>query len=121
MSFHVDATTKTITMHRGDTGEVTISVTGHTFGTDDRALFTVKDGSGSEIIKRVYELDENEFTVTFANSDTDYLAPGQYSWDVRYVIDPQYDPNTGEIVDGDGVSTPGSPYALMILGTVGQI
>ena len=121
MSFHVDPTTNTITMHRGDTGEVTISVTGHTFLADDRALFTVKDSSGSEIIKRVYELDENAFTVAFANSDTDYLAAGQYSWDVRYVIDPQYDPVSGEIIDGDGVSTPGSPYSLVLLGTVGQI
>ena len=121
MSFHVDPTTKTITMHRGDTGEVTINVTGHTFSADDRALFTVKDGSGSEIIKRVYELDDNAFTVTFANSDTDYLAAGNYSWDVRYIVNPQYDPVSGEIVDGDGVATPGSPYNLILLGTVGQI
>lgn len=121
MSFHVEPTTKTITMHRGDTGEVTINVTGHTFQADDRALFTVKDASGSEIIKRVYELDGNAFTVAFANSDTDYLAAGQYSWDVRYVINPEYDPETGEIIDGDGVSTPGSPYALNLLSTVGQI
>ena len=121
MSFHVDPTTKTITLHRGDTGEVTVKVTGHTFLADDRALFTVKDASGSVIMKRVYELDSNEFTVTFANADTDYLSAGQYSWDVRYVIDPEYDPDTGEIIDGDGVSTPGSPYTLMILGTVGQI
>ena len=121
MSFHVDPTTKTITLHRGDTGEVTVKVTGHTFLADDRALFTVKDASGSVIMKRVYELDNNEFTVTFANADTDYLSAGQYSWDVRYVIDPEYDPDTGEIIDGDGVSTPGSPYTLMILGTVGPI
>lgn len=121
MSFIVDPTTKTIRMHRGDTGEVTVRVTGHTFGADDRALFTVKDSSGSEIIKRVYELDDNAFTITFANSDTDYLAAGQYAWDVRYVVDPQYDPETGDIMDGDGVSTPGSPYSLVLLGTVGQI
>ena len=121
MSFHVNDSTKTITMHRGDTGEVTVKVTGHTFLSDDRALFTVKDPSGSKIIQRVYEMDDNEFTITFENSDTDYLAPGTYSWDVRYVTNPQYDPDSGEIINGDGVSTPGSPYALILMGTVGQI
>jgi len=121
MSFHVDTTTKTITLHRGDTGVVTISVEGYTFGTDDRALFTVKDASGTAVIKRVYEMTDNAFEVEFANADTDYLAPGTYSWDARYVIDPQYDPNTGEIIDGDAVSTPGSPYSIVLLGTVGQI
>ena len=38
--------------------------TDYVFGADDRALFTVKDGSGSEIIKRVYELDDNRRVAT---------------------------------------------------------
>jgi hypothetical protein len=36
-------------------------------------------------------------------------------------VDPQYDQTTGEIIDGDGVGTPGSPFQLIILSTVGQI
>ena len=119
--FNVNPETKTITMHRGDTGEVTIRVSGYTYGEDDRALFCVKDQNGGEVIKRVYEMTDNAFVVEFANADTDYLSPGSYKWDVRYVVDPQYDPVSGEIIDGDGVGTPGSPFQLIILSTVGQI
>lgn len=119
--FVVNPSTKTIRMHRGDTGEVTIRVSGYTYGEDDRALFTVKDNAGSEIMKRVYEMEDNAFVVEFTNADTDYLSPGVYYWDVRYVVDPQYDQTTGEIIDGDGVGTPGSPFQLIILSTVGQI
>ena len=118
--FVVDPERKTITLNRGDTGEVTITITGYTYGTDDRALFTVKDGSGAVQMQRIYEFTDNAFVIEFANADTDFLSPGIYYWDVRCVIDPQYD-GQGNIVDGDEVATPGSPYQLIILSTVGQI
>ena len=118
--FNVDPTTRKITLHRGDTGEVTFTATGRTFGEDDRALFTIKDSSGSVVKQTVYEMTDNAFTVEFANADTDYLSPGIYYWDVRYIVNPQYDAQ-GNIVDGDGVGTPGSPFQIIILSTVGQV
>lgn len=120
--FNVDPTTKKITLHRGDTGEVTITASGYTYGTDDRALFTMKDANGTEIWKEVFEMEDNAFTLEFTNAKTDYLAPGVYYYDVRYIVDPIYDQATGEIVeDGGQVTTPGSPYIIEILNTVGQI
>lgn len=121
--FSVDSATKKITLHRGDTGEVTFTASGYSYGSDDRALFTVKDSGGTEIFKRVYELEDNSFVVEFTNSMTDYLTPGMYSYDVRYIIDPVWSGEgaDAEIVDGEQVTTPGSPYTLEILGTVGQI
>jgi len=118
--FVVDADKKTITLNRGDTGEVTITVSGYTYQADDRALFTIKDSSGSVVKQTVYEMTDNAFTVEFANADTDYLSPGIYYWDVRYIVNPQYDAQ-GNIVDGDGVGTPGSPFQIIILSTVGQV
>ena len=107
-------------MHRGDTGSFTLRVTGHTFGADDRMLFTVRDRTKTIVIQRVYEMTDNAAEVEFANADTDYLPAGEYQWDARYIENPQYDTND-EIVDGDGVSTPGSPYQLHLLDTVGQV
>ncbi len=118
--FNVDPTTKKITLHRGDTGEMTVTVSGYTYEANDRALFTVKDINGSEIIKRVYPMVNNSFTVEFVNGDTDYLSPQTYYWDVRYIINPTYDAS-GNIDDGDAVSTPGSPFEMQVLSTVGQI
>ena len=121
--FNVDPTTRKITMHRGDTGEVTFTATGRTFGADDRAMFTIKDSSGSEIVKTYYELDDGEFTVEFTNPMTDYLSAGQYKYDIRYIIDPTWEGEGAEahITNGDDVKTPGSPFILELLDTVGQV
>ena len=109
-----------ITLSRGDTGAIDIAASGYTFGSDDRALFTVKDRFGTVVIERAYEMTSNAFTVTFYNSDTDTLTPGAYTWDVRYVINPAYDTG-GKIVDGDQVITPNLPMKLDLLATVGEI
>lgn len=117
--FNVDMTTNTISLSRGDTGAVTISVTGYIFGENDRALFSIK--SGGQIIKqKVYEIVNNEFTVTFFNADTEMLSPGDYSWDVRYVINPYYSED-GDIIDGDQILTPNNPMTVSILSVVGDI
>lgn len=118
--FDVDAITKKITMHRGDTGEMTVTASGYSYEPNDRALFTIKNSSGTEVIRREYAMTDNVFVVEFANSDTDGLTPGKYNWDVRYIVNPQYDAS-GNIDDGDAVSTPGSPFVLELLSTVGIV
>ena len=118
--FRVDQESKAIYLSRGDTGAVTITVSGYTFGPLDRALFTLKDQSGGEKISRIYPMVNNTFTVKFDNADTDYLSDGDYPWDVRYVVEPVYD-SEGKIVDGLAVRTPTLPLTLHIYTTVGQI
>ena len=121
--FSVDPTTKKITLHRGDTGEVTFTATGMEFGSDDRALMTIKSGSGTEILKEYFELDDGAFTLEFTNPMTDYLTPGQYKYDIRYVKDPVWEGEgaSAQIVNGEYVNTPGSPFIIEVLDTVGQI
>lgn len=116
--FIIDGTT--ITLSRGDTGEVTIGATGYTFGSNDRALFTIRNASTKEVkVRRILEIINNIVTITFVNSDTDSLDAGKYEWDIRYVINPVYD--DGEIVDGDEVITPNDPMLINLKTTVGQI
>lgn len=117
--FQVDG--NTITMSRGDTGSVVIKATGHTFASEDRALFTVKSPEGTIVKQEAYPINENgAFTVYFLNAETDYLTPGSYTYDVRYVIGPIYD-SDGAIVDGDQVITPKLPQPIILLTTVGSI
>lgn len=111
-----------ITLSRGDTGAIKITAdTEYTFAAEDRALFSVKNGNGEIVKQSVFELDENKaFVVTFFNNDTDNLAAGGYSWDVRYIINPYYD-SEGRIIDGDQVITPKTPMELQLLQVVGEV
>ena len=118
--FAVDNATKRITLHGGDTGVMHVNVTGYGFEANDRCLFTVKDRAGTEIMRRVYEIENGGFDVEFSNSDTDDLPAGTYYWDMRFIIGPEYDTQE-QIFDGEGVSTPGSPFEMVILGTVGRV
>lgn len=109
-----------IRMSRGDTGEVTIGLSGYTFGSNDRVLFTVRESKSKEVkMRRILEIESNTVTVSFVNSDTDNLDAGNYEWDVRVIINPVY--SEGDIVDGDEVITPELPMQIELLTTVGQI
>ena len=111
-----------ISLSRGDTGAIKfIADTEYTFETEDRALFSIKNGVGEVVKQAAFELDANKaFIVTFFNADTDSLAPGVYNWDVRYIIHPYYDAQ-GRIIDGDQVITPNEPMSLNLLNVVGEV
>lgn len=116
----------TITLSRGDTGALRITATAtldgqpFTFGEDDRALFSIKNGQGEIVKEKVAAMENNSFVVYFLNADTESLSPSNYQWDVRYVIHPYYD-SEGRIIDGDQVITPKTPQTMTILTVVGDI
>ena len=116
----------TITLSRGDTGALRITATAtldgqpFTFGEDDRALFSIKNGQGEIVKEKVAAMENNSFVVYFLNADTESLSPSNYQWDVRYVIHPYYD-SEGRIIDGDQVITPKTPQIMTILTVVGDI
>ena len=115
-----------INLSRGDTGALKVNATAtlngepFTFGTDDRALFSIKNSQGEVVKEKIAQMTNNSFTVYFLNADTDSLAPGPYEWDVRYIINPYYDSN-GRIVDGDQVITPKQPQSMQLLTVVGDV
>jgi hypothetical protein len=112
----------TITLSRGDTGAIKFKAeTEHTFDSADRALFSIKNAIGEVVKQAAYPLDaEKAFVVSFFNADTDTLAAGSYSWDVRYIIHPYYDAS-GRIIDGDQVITPRQPMEMQLLQVVGEV
>ena len=124
--FRVEGTN--ITLSRGDTGSMRIHATvtrkdtgaPYTFGENDRAVFSVKNGSGTVVKEQAYKMTDNTFTVVFFNADTDRFAAGGYTWDVRYVINTYYD-EKGNVVDGDQVLTPNTPMQMNLLNVVANI
>lgn len=123
--FSVDTDTGTISLSIGDTAAFSITASGYEFDENDRALFTVKDATGTAVLERVYQLADESlgngvFVVNINNSDTDELSAGTYSWDVRYVIAPYYD-SDGRIIDGDQVITPKLALSFVLLPVVGEV
>ena len=116
--FSVDGTT--ISLSVGDTGAIEFTSTGYTFASEDRAIFTIRTATGVAVIEEEHELTDGAFTQYFHNSDTDGYAAANYTWDVRYVINPYRDSN-GKIVDGDQVITPMTPQTLTLLPVVGDV
>lgn len=114
-----------ITLSAGDTGGIkvraraTLNGEAFTFGSDDRALFSIRNGQGEIVIEKVAQMTNNIFNVYFQNSDTEALPAGDYPWDVRYIIGPLY--SGGKVVDGNQVITPKRPQVLTIEGTVGKV
>jgi hypothetical protein len=111
-----------IDLSRGDTGAIKFTAeTSYTFDPVDRALFSIKNGVGEVVKQQAFPLDADKaFVVTFFNADTDTLAAGTYSWDVRYILHPYYDA-AGNIIDGDQVITPRQPMELQLLQVVGEV
>lgn len=104
--FKLDTDGSTILMHRGNTGTIRITLTGYTFGANDRVLFRMRSPNGTIIKSKICEVDENnQIEIEFVNEDTDYLAAGYYYYGITAATDPVYD-DEGEIINGSGVSTP---------------
>ena len=125
--FVIDPNNSAITMHKGDTGAYYVNLTrssGESFGENDRALYTVKQGANI-IIEREYALNDEtlgngRFLIAFRNSDTDTLAAGSYSTEIRVVINPIR--SDGKIVDGDVVRTiTASKSTLTILDVLKEV
>lgn len=116
--FRVEGTR--ITLSRGDTGSLLVKSSGHTFTSDDRALFTVANRNGSQILmQQEYELTDGNFTVLFLNEVTDQWPAGNYKWEVRYIINPTR--TEGVITGGTDVFTPMEPQDLIVSAVIGEV
>ena len=103
--FKLDNDGTTILMHRGNTGVVRINLTGYTFGNNDRVLFMMRSQSGTEVKSKICTVENHAIEIPFVNTDTDYLAAGDYIYAITAATDPVYD-ESGKIVNGTGISTP---------------
>lgn len=123
--FSVDMESMDIRMNRGDTGSFKLKATrtsGDAWTDEDRMLFTVKDGSGTIRMQRIYRLDDQwglgdgVVLIEFHNDDTDTWDNGSYSTELRFDVSPVWNgtPSEARCVDQLG---PGD-HAEMIEGPV---
>ena len=114
----LDKDTKTIFLRQGDTGAITIKPRGYDFGVDDRALFTVKDRKKTVKMERLLPIEDGAVVIEFAHKDTNTWEPGEYKWDIRWLVGPSYEQQ--KLDDADDVDTPDSEFVLVVLDTVGK-
>lgn len=115
--FDLKPETGAITLSKGDTASFEVEAVredGVPFTSDDRAVFSIYQDV-TPVIERIYTLDNDEdetlgngvFRVELTNADTDSLAAGNYTWEVRYTVGAYFDQETGRVVSGDAIDTPG--------------
>ena len=113
--FDVNKGNMAITMHKGDTGAFTVTLSrtsGDEFVDGDTAIFEVWQRT-TRLIHREFNLQPDEPTyselgdgkilLAFRNSDTDTWAAGTYNTELRVSLNPVR--SGGAVVDGDTVRT----------------
>ena len=97
--FQIDLESMDIKMNRGDTGSFKVSASresGTAWTSDDRMLFTIRNGQGEIVLQRFYRLDDqwNQgdgfVLIEFHNDDTDTWETGQYTVERRYNVAPRW-------------------------------
>lgn len=115
--FKLNGTTLKIT--QGDTGTLTVNVTGATFGSDDRVQLTVADKDKNVLLQKVAEFDGNEAEFEFENADTADIEKGVYLWELRFVKDATV---TGDVITGGSdIETPYESMTLQIIDALADI
>lgn len=109
-----------ISIRRGDTGAFDIHTTGYNFGVNDRALFTIKDSNRKAIRRELLEITNNTVTIEFVHADTKSMKVGEYTWDIRFIVDPEYDDNDNP-TGGTEIDTPYTDMRFSVGRTVGDI
>ena len=108
--FQVDLETGDIKMNAGDTGSFKVCCTrksGNAWTSDSRMLYTIRSQDGKIMLQRIYRLDDQyglgdgTVLIEFHNDDTDTWAPGQYTTERRYNVNPIWEgtPSTARCVN----------------------
>ena len=92
-----------ITCPVGDTGLLLVELSSEQFTEplNGVAIFAVTTKNYTTILKKTVELVDNTATIRLANRDTRGLSVGEHMWDVRIVIDPEYEADGTVIVKDD--------------------
>lgn len=111
-----------IRLTAGDTGILTINANGgdHVWTEADKAVFTARKQSGSVLVEMVLQPEaDGRVQIPFTSDMSDNWKPGDYKWDIRYVIDAVM--TAGRVTDGREVITPMTPGVLRIDEAVGRV
>lgn len=111
-----------IRLTQGDTGLLTINAkdSDHVWTEADKAVFTARKQNGSLLVEMVLQPEaDGRVQIPLTSDLSDGWKPGDYKWDIRYVIDAVM--TAGRVTDGREVITPMTPGTLTIVEAVGRV
>lgn len=109
-----------VSIPQGDSGGFTVVTSGYSFGADDRALFTLKDGNKKTIRREVMTITDGAVAIEFAPAETRKMPVGDYTWELRFITDATFDGNN-VLTGGTDIDTPRTEMRLSITRVQGEI
>jgi len=102
MAYSYDESTHKITIPRGDTATIHLTITGGGVTDGDAVLFRVRNRSKGEwTVSKLAMVTDGSATIRLTSEDTRLLSPRyRYGWTIGVVTDPDTDEN-GEPIAND--------------------
>ncbi len=119
MAYSYDESTHKITIPRGDTATIHLTITGGGVTDGDAALFRVRNRSKGEwTVSKLALVTDGSATIRLTSEDTRLLSPRyRYGWTIGVVTDPDTDEN-GEPIANDATDNVLTAYNQLMTFTV---
>lgn len=101
MAYTFDPTTNAIVMPKGDTMDISISLSGNDSTLFTVAVFAIFTRSGEDLLRLPVAIVGGVAEIRLANQHTRDLDAGRYKWNIRLIEDPAYDEDGSVIADDD--------------------
>lgn len=100
MAFVFDTQTGNITLPRGDTGNINVSVNYDELKEGDAIVFAIFDKyTGEDFLIKAADIVDGKAVIRICNHDTRGLVAKSYNWNLRIVTDPTRDENGNVVAD----------------------
>lgn len=87
---------------RGDSGDFTIPILSSVQDTNSVAVFSILDLKNNKLIyQKEIEITGEKLVFNFSHEETKGLPLGQYVWDIKAYVNPEYKNN--KLINGDEV------------------
>ena len=119
MAYSYDESTHKITIPRGDTATIHLTITGGGVTDGDAVLFRVRNRSKGEwTVSKLAMVTDGSATIRLTSEDTRLLSPRyRYGWTIGVVTDPDTDEN-GEPIANDATDNVLTAYNQLMTFTV---
>lgn len=91
---------------RGDTGELSIPLLASHIQGETLAFFSILDLINDKLIyQQEAIIRDNKVIIKFEHEDTKDLPLGQYVWDIKIYVNPEYNETTHQLIGAEEINS----------------